>query len=205
MPPRPKVLRGCCVGYSHVHSQQAGRAGLGAAGNNVIVAAFGCPVAVVRGTTIISQRLQRETASVPKKVGYEVVGKGFHQILLIGIASEVADRRDGHGDVRQQTRPARFYRVLALRVEVRWGATPGRTIRYANARHEIVVFRGPGYTVLSSTARTRDFICQQLRLDIRCDAQFALQGLGAALVLTERFTTASSARVSADQRALPEF
>jgi hypothetical protein len=37
---------------------------------------------------------------VPKQVGHEVVGKGFHQILLVGIAGQVADWRNGYGNVR---------------------------------------------------------------------------------------------------------
>ena len=41
MPARPKVLRGCSIGYSHVYPQQPGCAGLGTAGDNVIIAAFG--------------------------------------------------------------------------------------------------------------------------------------------------------------------
>src|ERR1700719_1040390 len=140
MPARPKILRGCRVGYSHVHPQQAGRTCLGAAGNNVIVSTFGDPVAVVRRTAIVPQRLQRESASVPKKVGYEVVGKGFHQILLVGIASQVAHRRDGYRNVWQQTRPARSCRALAWSITLRRGGTPGRTIRRADPRNGITIF-----------------------------------------------------------------
>ena len=85
-----------------------GRAALGAAGDNVVVSALGRPAAVARRAALVSQRLQREPAPVPKKIGNEVVGKGFHQILLVGIAGQVAHRRDGHGNVRQQTGPLRL-------------------------------------------------------------------------------------------------
>ena len=100
MPARPKVLRARRIGYSHVHPQQAGRAGLGTAGDNVIVTALGYPAAIVGGATIVPQRPQREPASVPKQVGDEVVGKGFHQILLVGIAGQVAHWCNGYGNVR---------------------------------------------------------------------------------------------------------
>ena len=100
VPARPKELRGCRIRYSHIHPQQAGRAGLGAAGDDVIIAAFGYPVAVVRRITIVSQRLQGKPASVPKQVGDEVVGKGLHQILLVGIAGQVAHWCNGYGNIR---------------------------------------------------------------------------------------------------------
>src|SRR5690349_11399982 len=79
-------------------------------------------------------------------------------------------------------------------------------IRWADPRYGIAVFgRELRRIVLPRRARTRDLICQQLRLDVRCDAQLALQGLGATPVLAKSFTSTSGVRIGADQRALSEF
>ena len=61
------------------------------------------------------------------------------------------------------------------------------------------------WIVLPGSARTRDLVRQRLRLDVGRDAQLALQGLGAALVLPERFAAPSGTRIGAHQRALSEL
>jgi hypothetical protein len=96
--------------------------------------------------------------------------------LLVGIARQVAHWCNGYGNIRQQTRPARFCRALAWSIDLRTGDTPERTIRCADSRDQIAIFRRePRRIVLPGSARTRDLICQRLRLDVRCDAQFALR------------------------------
>src|SRR5262249_36917062 len=77
MPTRPKKLRCCGVSYSHVHPQQAGRAGLRAAGDNVIITTFDDPVTAVLGSTIIAHRLQREATPMPEQVSDKVLSEGF--------------------------------------------------------------------------------------------------------------------------------
>jgi hypothetical protein len=42
---------------------------------------------------------------VAQQVGDEIVGEGFHQILLLGIAGQIAQRRHRDADARQQARP----------------------------------------------------------------------------------------------------
>ena len=41
-----------------------------------------------------------EPAAVLKEIGNEVVGEGVYQILPVGIAGQIAQRRDGHGYAR---------------------------------------------------------------------------------------------------------
>jgi hypothetical protein len=49
--------------------------------------------------------LSESLAAVSQEVSDEVVGEGFDEILLLGIAGQVAQWRHRHGDIRQQARP----------------------------------------------------------------------------------------------------
>jgi len=48
---------------------------------------------------------KNQPTALAEKIGDEVVGEGFHQVLLIVIARQVAHRRDRDADTWQDARP----------------------------------------------------------------------------------------------------
>jgi hypothetical protein len=59
---------------------------------------------------------------VPEQVGKDAVREIFDETLLFGIAGQIAQRRDGHGSARQQTRPLwqRLFRFSRSRDALPW-------------------------------------------------------------------------------------
>jgi hypothetical protein len=105
MPTGPQIFGGCRVGDPHVDPQHPGAAALGAAGDHVFEASLGPAGEVAQDPPLVGDRLERQPAAVAQQVGDQVVGEGFHQILLLGIARQIAQRRHRHADARQQAGP----------------------------------------------------------------------------------------------------
>ena len=101
----PQILGRRRVGDPHVDPQHAGAAALGTAGDKVCQTALGGRRGMARDPSLLGQRLEGEAAATAQQVGDEVVGKGVHQILLLGIAGQIAQRRHRHGNARQQAGP----------------------------------------------------------------------------------------------------
>ena len=78
---------------------------------------------------------ERQPAAVAKEIGDEIVGKRFHQVLLIGIAGQVAHRRDSHCNIRQHTRPLQPRSVWRWAPRCRWiaGLAESRSSALGNA------------------------------------------------------------------------
>jgi hypothetical protein len=206
MPTRPEVLGACCVGDSHVYTQQPGSAILGASGDDVIVSALGRPRIIAQGAPLVSQRFQREPAAVPQKIGDKVVSEGFHQILPVGIAGQVAHWRHSHGNVRQQARPLRLCSTVNWRLRRPCASALRWPVGHGAGRDEVAIVRRIfGKTDLPDPAGTRYFAGERLRLDVGRNPEFALQGLCAGPILSKRFTSAPAARVGAHERALSEL
>ncbi len=102
MPARPQILGGGGTDNPHVDPQRTRIAVLGAAGDDVIVSPrrFRRPRKLAGRGALVHQRFQGQPATVPKEIGHQVLGKGFDQVLLVGIASQIAHRRNRHSNAR---------------------------------------------------------------------------------------------------------
>ena len=106
---RPAVFRGRRVGDLDVDAQGAGPAALGAAGDEYSISAS--PARPASRSAWRSIRARPPPAPAPagamaQQIGHEVFGERLHQILLLGVPGQIAHRRHGDGDARQQARPA---------------------------------------------------------------------------------------------------
>jgi hypothetical protein len=208
MPAGPQILGGRRVGDPHVDPQHPGAAALRAAGDDIFKAPFGLARKVAQDPALVGDRLERQPAAVAQQVGDEVVGEGFHQILLLGIARQIAQRCHRDADARQQTRPGQprrprggYRELLPSSCSVGRAAVSDaiprakpRTLGHAAAR-----------IVLGDTARARQLVGERLGLGIGGNPELALEGLGAALILAQRLAAAPGARIGAHQSTLAKL
>ncbi|MBV8119551.1 MAG: hypothetical protein JO081_06395 [Alphaproteobacteria bacterium] len=102
---RPAVLtqrRGVDL---QIEPQFFGRALLEASGNQIIDRRLSRWRAIAELSSLGCFSLQRESTTILKEIGNEIVGKSIKQMLLVGVATQIPQRRDGDSNARQQAGP----------------------------------------------------------------------------------------------------
>ena len=101
----PAVFRRRRIGNLNIDSQGLRTIALGAAGNNVLDLGAHATWRGIRCPPLISDARQRQSRASSHEIGDEIFGERLHQVLLLRVAGQVAQRCHRDRNARQQTRP----------------------------------------------------------------------------------------------------
>ena len=102
---RPAEFCRSCIADLHVDPEPRLAAALGASGDDVLDLRLAGSDPIADCVRPLWQPGKNQPTALAEKIGDEVVGEGFHQVLLIVIARQVAHRRDRDADTWQDARP----------------------------------------------------------------------------------------------------
>ena len=91
---RPQILRGCRLDDPNIDAQHPGFTSLRAAGDKIFEIGFHRSGTAAGGSRVAGRPLERKSSTTFDKLGKKILCEGVGEPLLVGIASQIAQRCD---------------------------------------------------------------------------------------------------------------